>query len=130
MRILLIDDNIDIGELLCFNFSLAGHVAQHLASGDAAVQALEQTPEAFDVIIVDYHMPGMDGFDVVRRLRQSSKQRLQSIPIIILTGHDGREMKNRAQEAGVARVVCKPIVPDHLLEIVSSVVNDQRDNPM
>ena len=75
------------------------------ASGEAALSALEETLP--DLVLLDAVMPGLDGFEVCRKMRQRRETR--SIPVMILTGLGDMESVNRAFESGATDFVVKPI---------------------
>ncbi|MDO4437640.1 MAG: response regulator transcription factor [Coriobacteriaceae bacterium] len=83
MRMLVVDDEVDIANMLAEYFRMEGHdvvVAQDGASALEAVSAGKGGHGAFDIILLDVNMPGMDGFEVCRRIREHL-----SCPILFLT---------------------------------------------
>jgi len=72
------------------------------------------------LIVTDLSLPGMDGFELITRVRADAK--LQSIPIICLSGYGGYEHEQRARAAGCDRILQKPCMPDELATIVSEVI--------
>ena len=121
MNILFVDDNVETGTLFQLIFRLEGHQMEVAFNGCEALDILDNKAHAFDVIILDYHMPRMDGLDVVRQLK-GRKTPIQ-IPIILFTGDAQTTLESQAQKLGVARVIRKPILPSELLAIAQDVVN-------
>ncbi len=71
-------------------------------------------------MLVDLEMPGMDGWEVCRRLK--SHQQTASIPIIILTANDGEDLEDRAMRIGALELLRKPCAADLLGERIAAVV--------
>jgi len=103
-RILVVDDNIDaaltIGRLL----ELAGHVVMTIHDSEQAIQqAIAEQPDA---VLLDIGLPGMDGYEVARRLRADPK--LSRTRLIALSGFGREEDKRRSLEAGFDAHLTKP----------------------
>lgn len=113
-RILLVEDNVDACDTLRTLLELAGHdvaVAYDGRAGLAAAQARRP-----DILICDIGLPGMDGLEIVARLRQEQPD---AAPFAIaLSGYGQSEDRERAMEAGFDRYLVKPVTPDLLLELV------------
>jgi FixJ family two-component response regulator len=71
-----------------------------------------------DCVILDLHMPGVDGFDVLLRLKDSHPRE----PVIFITGHDSPEAMERAQEAGAEELLRKPVNDAVLLAAIQRVL--------
>ena len=70
LRILYVDDVIELRELMKMILGQDGHSVESVVNGAQALKKLAENPTAFDVVITDHHMPRMDGLELVRRLRQ------------------------------------------------------------
>jgi diguanylate cyclase (GGDEF)-like protein len=104
----------------------AGFDVIEAASGEAALSALEQSLP--DLVLLDAVMPGLDGFDVCRKMRQGRETR--NIPVMILTGLGDMESVNRAFESGATDFVVKPInyaVLSSRIEFQLRVASDLRE---
>lgn len=113
-RILVVEDNLASAETLVEILEHWGHVVRHLPDGVlATLTALEFQP---DVVLLDIGMPGPDGYEVARRLRQDS--RLQGLVIIALTGYGLEEDRRRTAAAGFSHHVTKPVDFDVLQELI------------
>ncbi len=84
VNILLVDDRPDDLRLLEATLRDLGHCLVTAPSGEAALERLRE--QAFAVVLLDVHMPGLDGFETARRLR--SQERSRYTPIIFLSAHD------------------------------------------
>jgi signal transduction histidine kinase/DNA-binding NarL/FixJ family response regulator len=114
LRVLLVDDdpvNCEVGEAILVRL---GHHAAIARSGTAAVALAGQQP--FDVILMDLHMPDMDGVEAATRIRQLP---LRPMPrIIVVTADVSRNTRERLTAAGIAKVVSKPILMNALREAI------------
>jgi CheY-like chemotaxis protein len=116
-RILVVDDNEDSAESMAILLRLWGHHVDVAHDGDSALQsAIAQRPE---VVFLDIGLPGMDGYEVARRLRR--QQDGSKLTLIALTGMGRDEDRQRAMEAGFDRHVTKPVTPETLQTIVGGV---------
>lgn len=117
-RILVVDDDPLSLDLLEQELTGSGYAVQKATSGEEALRVVESTQP--DVILLDYVMPGMDGIEVVRRLRQD--ERYKGIPVILVTGRGTTEDKTRGLDAGADDYVVKPFDRVELLARVRSML--------
>jgi DNA-binding NarL/FixJ family response regulator len=109
--VLVVDDTPDTLGFLTDALEAAGLTALVATEGAAAIRLLDHaTP---DLILLDAMMPGMDGFETCRRIKQDSN--LAHLPVIFMTGLSDTEHVVRGLEAGGVDYVTKPIVVDELL---------------
>lgn len=114
-RILLVDDQPASLRVVTRLLERQGHEVITAASGeDALAQCLAQAP---DLILLDMMMPGMDGFELLQKIRQNPK--LAAIPAVFLTAAQDRELLLRAFESGVVDYVTKPFLAEELLARVN-----------
>jgi two-component system, cell cycle response regulator DivK len=86
------------------------------------LQALEKAFTSLpDLVIADIAVPGIDGIELCRRLRADSRTR--DVPIIAVTGHDDRQYRDRATQAGADRVLIKPCEPDTLVREAGELIS-------
>lgn len=104
-RILVVDDNEDAAAGLSLLLELDGHVVRAAHDGHAALEAAEEF--APDIVILDIGLPGMDGYEVARRLRERAEG--PRATLIALTGYGLEEDRRRSIEAGFDHHVVKPI---------------------
>ncbi|MEY4761939.1 MAG: hypothetical protein RLZZ200_1795, partial [Pseudomonadota bacterium] len=81
-----------------------GYKVRLAESGDEALEILARDPAAFDLLLVDYNMPGLTGIDVAREVRG----RHPGLPIAIASGFITDDIRDRARELGVMDLVFKP----------------------
>jgi len=103
-HVLVIDDDIYIAELLRLILKRAGFDVTMLFHGVDAINYLGN--EAPDIILLDVSMPGFDGFEILKWLRQKLGD--ENTPVIMLSGHASAQSKMLAQELGANDYVTKP----------------------
>lgn len=114
MRILVVDDSADTVDMLRRLLEMEGAMVATAYGGAEALEiALDRD---FDVVLSDISMPGMDGFEFARRLREIEKQR--DVPVIALTGFGRVEDVDRAKAEGFLSHITKPIDVNNLIEIM------------
>lgn len=119
--ILVVDDEPSISTLLQFNLQQAGY---HVLSADDGKQAIEiALNEKLDLIILDLMLPGMDGMDVCKYLRQEKI----NVPIIMLTAKDEEFDKILGLELGADDYMTKPFSPREVLARVKAILRRTQD---
>jgi PAS domain S-box-containing protein len=114
MRVLIVDDSADTVEMLRQLFEMDGAL---VATANGGAKALEIAAEQdFDVVLSDISMPGMDGFEFVKRLRKIERQK--DVPVIALTGFGRAEDVDRARAEGFLSHVTKPIDMNSVSEML------------
>ncbi|MGE3492400.1 MAG: ATP-binding protein [Vicinamibacterales bacterium] len=114
-RILIVDDSRDGGESLSMLLRVLGADVSLVHSGRAALQAVESFRP--DVVLLDIGMPGMDGYEVARRIRANRANR--GIMLIALTGWGQEEDRQRSAAAGFNHHLVKPADIDQLRQLLS-----------
>jgi signal transduction histidine kinase len=104
LRILVVDDNNDAADSLALLLSLRGHTTQAVYSGNDALQAAREF--APEVVLLDLGLPGMDGFEVARKIRKQEGP--NPTYLIALTGYGSESDRLRAKEAGFDEHLVKP----------------------
>lgn len=120
-RVLVIDDNADIREMLLLKLQLAGFHAREAADGEQALHQLAAEPA--DIIITDLFMPEKDGVETITEIRE----RYPDVSIIAMSGWQsprGPDYLAVAREIGAIATLRKPFDPDELLRIVHRVEQD------
>jgi CheY-like chemotaxis protein len=117
-QLLIVDDEIEIRELLSRRFRYAGHEVQTAGSGEEALESLAQTRT--DVVISDIQMPGMDGVELLRRVRQD----FPMTRVIMITGHVNQGSILSCMRLGAETCVFKPL--EDLQELDAAVAQAVR----
>jgi len=111
-RVLVVDDEDDIRELCRVNLEFEDFEVFDAANGPAGLdEAVRQQP---DVIFLDLMMPEMDGWEVLRRLKEDDAT--AGIPVVLLTARTGEEDQMRGWQEGILEYVSKPFNPMSLVE--------------
>ncbi|MCX6538192.1 MAG: response regulator transcription factor [Acidobacteria bacterium] len=117
-RILIVEDDDDIAQLVHRYLTRAGHIADVVRAGDEALSRVrERTP---DLIILDLMLPGLDGLEVCRALRASPGTR--ALPIIMLTARSEESDRVVGLELGADDYVTKPFSPNELVARVGALL--------
>jgi CheY-like chemotaxis protein len=111
-KILVVDDNVDAANTLQALLDMDGFSASVAYDGLAAVAAIADVQP--DVVVMDIGMPGLDGYDAARMIRQQHGNR--NITLIALTGWGQSNDRKRASEAGFDHHLVKPVDYNTLLE--------------
>ena len=114
--ILIVDDEAELLEMVRAIFTRAGY-SRVLTAGSGAEALAVCTAGQPDIVILDVMMPGMDGFEVLRQLRQSS-----SVPVLMLTARGEAEDKFTGFECGADDYLAKPFLPRELLFRVQAIL--------
>ncbi|HYU35621.1 MAG TPA: response regulator [Thermoanaerobaculia bacterium] len=112
-RILVVDDNRDSAESLALLLELQGHEAQIAFEGPAAL-AIARTFNP-DFVLLDIGLPGMDGYEVARRLREEGS----ASRLVALTGYGLDEDRQRSLDAGFDDHLVKPVSLEDLARILT-----------
>lgn len=112
--VLIVEDNADSREVLRLLLKLSGFEVSVAADGSQALEAIQN--EQPDVAIVDIGLPGIDGFEVARRLRRDRQN--DQVRLIALTGYGRPEDREAILEAGFNAHVVKPPRHEELLRLI------------
>lgn len=102
--ILIVDDDWITREVMQATLESAGYRVFEASSGARALELLAESPP--DLILLDVRMPGLDGFETCQRIK--ANPRTQHIPVLLMTGLEHDDAKQRALEAGVDDFITKP----------------------
>ncbi|RLC69219.1 MAG: DNA-binding response regulator, partial [Chloroflexi bacterium] len=116
--VLIIDDDPSVLKLLDFAMSKAGFRVVLAGDGEEGLEKAQANPP--DLAIVDVMMPGLDGYEVCRRLR--ADPRTAGMAIIVLTARAQAVDRKVALEAGADEYLVKPIMPDELIRLAREVL--------
>lgn len=121
MRILVADDHAANRMVLQRMLQKAGHRAICVDGAEAVLDALAESE--FDAVIVDLHMPGMSGLDMLKQLRvmQAGGPRT---PVVVLSADVTPESIQRCEQAGAHTFLAKPVVANRLLDTLTDIAND------
>jgi two-component system OmpR family response regulator len=118
-RVLVVDDDPHIRDVVCFALEQAGHDVAGAGSGEEALERF--TLEPADVIVLDVVLPGMDGLDVCRALRSHSE-----VPVLFLSSRDDEVDRVLGLELGGDDYLTKPFSPRELVARVKALLRRTR----
>ncbi len=124
-RVLIVEDEPDIRELVVHHLKREGYQVSAASSGEEALRQVQAAPP--DLVILDLMMPAMDGLEVCRRLRQDPAT--ASLPIVMLTAKGDEVDRVLGLEIGADDYVVKPFSPKELLARVRAVLRRSRPAP-
>ena len=119
-RVLVVDDNVDAAVSLGMLLKLSGQEVRVAYNGPAALQqAIDFRPE---LVLLDIGMPGMDGYEVCRRLREDVG--MENATVVALTGWGQDEDRRRSHDAGFDHHIVKPVEPSALQRLLEELPDD------
>jgi PAS domain S-box-containing protein len=122
LPVLVVDDDVDAADSLALLLRMSGYDALVAYSGATALQAaVERQPAA---VILDLSLPGMDGYELARRLRRHPQ--LAAVPLLALSGHGRQEDSDRSLAAGFAAHLVKPVEIERLLALLAERKNHEK----
>lgn len=127
LEVLVTDDEQDICEHTVLLLKKLNIHAEWVLNGEQAVERVVSANEkgnAFDVCLIDWKMPDMDGIETTRRIRQ---QIGWNTPIIIISGYDWSEIEEEARAAGANAFISKPLFQSSLYNVLMNVTNGAMD---
>jgi two-component system alkaline phosphatase synthesis response regulator PhoP len=124
-HILVVDDEEDILELVCFNLSKAGYRVTRATSGEDAIKAARS--KLPDLVLLDLMLPGVDGLEVCNTLKRD--QRTANIPVVMLTARGEEADIVSGLELGADDYITKPFSPRVMLARVKAVLRRRMKAP-
>ena len=107
MRLLIVEDEPDSAEVVNMILQPAGVDTTVVGDAESALDKLADTPGAFDGVIIDLALPGMDGFALMERIR--SEASVKHLKLVAMTAYHTPELKSRAVKSGFDAYFPKPI---------------------
>lgn len=126
MKILVVDDNEINRKVIVGLLKKINHTSHTAQSAEEALEIIQK--ERFDMILMDIELPGMNGDEATRVIREMSDENLSNIPVVALTGNVMREDVERFYSATMNAVVAKPIDPAKLKTTIERISNGEFDN--
>ena len=117
-KILIIEDDRDIADLISIHMEDSGYDTRKVFDGKEGL--IESMEKAYDLIILDLKLPGMDGLETLERVKEIRPE----IRVIILTGHGSEKEKIQADNLGAYDYLQKPIELDMLMAAIQKAYED------
>jgi PAS domain S-box-containing protein len=121
-RIVIIEDNDDAREVLRLQLTLQGHEVHEAAEGQAGVELAASVDP--DVVLIDVGLPGLDGYEVARRICTTREGK--SMLLVALTGYGQPQDRQRALDAGFDVHLTKPVSPEQLATVIMQGAGNRR----
>jgi CheY-like chemotaxis protein len=125
LQVLVVEDNPDAAESMMMLLEVFGHGVRVAPDGESALEMA--SGEAPDLMLVDVGLPGIDGYEVARRVREAPA--LRETTLIALTGFGRDEDRDRARAAGFDHHLLKPVDPDALRRMMARIAEGLRRAP-
>lgn len=122
-RLLAVDDEEVIVQNIQMTMEDTGVLVDYTFDGESAVKMVEQSnhdSQPYDIVLLDWKMPGMDGLEAARQIRQKIHK---DVPILILTSYDWEEAEDKFHDAGVDAILPKPFFLTNFRKAVDSILN-------
>ena len=120
--VLLVEDHADSRQMYA-EFLRMQFTVVEAGDGVNALEVMEETLP--DVVVTDLALPRMDGYELVRRMKDNDRLRL--VPVIALSGFSGADHENRARQAGASVVLQKPCLPDELARTIAEAATSRKE---
>lgn len=123
-RILVVDDSAYIRKMICQCLKSQGFVVEEAENGGQALSMLQEKP--YQLIVTDYMMPVMDGYQFSMAVRQN--ERTADVPIVMASDRESKAELVKIKSAGIQAFVSKPFIPDRLIAEVERVLAEAKLN--
>ncbi len=120
-HILIVEDEESLLKLESILLSSRGYRVTGVKDGLAALQALAN--DSFDLVLLDIMMPGIDGFEVCRRIRENPQTR--ELPVVMLTAKKSAVDQTRGIELGANAYITKPFKSIKIMDVIESLLTKQ-----
>ena len=115
-RVLIVDDDISIKNMLKLSLSRYGYKCRAADSGEAAQCIISEDEQPFDIVITDVHMPGMDGIEFLKWVKDMNP----TTRVIMITGYPDVKLNSKAMEYGADNFLIKPFTMNKLNATVTA----------
>jgi len=118
-KLLVIDNDASFREFMTLALTLEGYDVQSVADGETALDVLNN--RALDLVLLDLSMPNLNGWDVLRRIREIPT--LQSVKVVIITANADEETRRRSVHERIDALLIKPLSLEEILTVLRSVLS-------
>ncbi len=120
-RVIVVDDQDDVRSLVTHSVERLGFTVESAGDGQKALTYFESDPSHVSLVIVDIVLPGMDGIELVRRLRLIRRD----IPVVMMSGYYGKETADKLKAQPATGFLHKPFKPNTLVSEMRGVLGDK-----
>ena len=122
-RVLAIDDNADIRDLIAFVLRRENYEVSAAPDGISGLEIIKKTKP--DLIILDVVMPEFSGYDVLEAVRSDKSSKIRDIPVLMITSKSSTDDIDQALELGATSYIVKPFRPAKLVTKVKSLLGEE-----
>ena len=123
IRILVVEDNALNREIARELLEDDGFIVETAPDGETAILMIARSdPGHYDAVLMDIQMPGIDGYEAARNIRQMYDAEHANLPVIAMTANAFDEDVEKARSAGMNAYLAKPVMPGALMEVLSQVL--------
>ena len=119
IRVLIVDDNIGLLTTMSLILRHVGYSVMTAKNGQEAIECVKRNN--LQIIFIDIKMPGKNGVDVYKEL----KRIIPKVPVVMMTGYSRDDLVQEGIEAGVHKVIFKPLDMDFVINLIKEVVTGQ-----
>ncbi len=119
IKILLIDDEEEFASTLAERLELRGYIAKISKDGESGISLL--THDSFDIVILDLMMPGLNGLDTLKQIKEINKH----LPVILLTGHGSTQDGTKGISIGAFDFLIKPLDIKELIKKIHLAITHE-----
>lgn len=124
-RILVVEDELSISNLIVYNLSQAGYQVATAYDGTEAIRLLDELYP--HLITLDLLLPLQSGWQVLNAVRHHARKQIASVPVIVLSALGGPKLRNELVQNGVMHCLGKPFSVTELCILVNSLLVERRD---
>lgn len=121
VRVLIVDDEIDTGQLIAHTLKTAGYQVAIVDNGRKALRMIRDL--SFDIVLLDVMMPDLDGFDVMQQIQAMSGD---SPPVVFFTAKGHPTDRERGEGLGAVGYMVKPATRGELLDVIERVLGEDQ----
>ena len=119
-KILIVDDSQELTDVIHEYMEIYGFIVDTTTESTDALRLIGAN--GYDVIVSDIHMPGMDGLELMGRI----KNKYPDLPVVLITGYSISEARKIAMEKGADAFVAKPFHMKEILDVVTNILNNKK----
>ncbi|MBL7057914.1 response regulator [Patescibacteria group bacterium] len=126
LRVLLVDDQADMNIFVSAFLKQSPYfLVEYCRNGSSAVRTYTSDLDKFDVVLMDWEMPTMNGIEAVKEIRREERESsLKPVKIVIFSGHEGDEKREVALTSGCDVFLSKPFSKEELLELLDKLAKE------
>ena len=125
MKVIVADDSMLTRKIVVKYLAPLGYSTLQASNGAEVIETLNTGQEIPGLILMDWNMPVLDGYQVLQLLRKD--KRYDAIPVIMLTSESDDANKEKALEAGATGYITKPFTPEELISTIQATLNHEKE---